>query len=170
MSPIGSRLVRGAASGVVASATMTVAFTAFKMMGLLGELPPKKLTRRVLTLFGLRPSPGLPRGAATLAAHVAYGAGMGALYGVLPRPARSVLGGTLFGAAVWAVSYAGWIPKLGLMRPPSLDRRGRPTAMILAHLVYGATLGFTERRLTKARLHSAPSSAAVRDLPPAILA
>ena len=52
-----------------------------------------------------------------------------------------VNGVALFGIAVWAVSYAGWVPKLGLMQPPSRDRPGRPTAMILAHLVYGATLG-----------------------------
>jgi len=38
------------------------------------------------------------------------------------------------------VNYAGWIPKVGIMPPPSRDRMGRPTSMILAHVVYGATL------------------------------
>lgn len=131
---------------MIATGTMTVELATARATGLLGEPPPKKLTRRVLTLAGHRPR-GAALGLATAAAHVGYGAAAGAVFAVLPRPLRSVAGGAVFGVLVWAVSYMGWIPKLGLMRRPSRDRAGRPTAMVLAHVVYGATLGAAFERL-----------------------
>lgn len=146
MNPILRRLLMGAAAGVVATGTMTLEFAAAKSLGFLGEPPPRKLTRRILTLAGHRPR-GHALNLATAAAHVGYGAAGGALFGLLPRPLRSATGGALFGVAIWAVSYMGWIPKLGLMRRPSRDRIGRPTSMVLAHVIYGATLGATFARL-----------------------
>ncbi len=41
----------------------------------------------------------------------------------------------LFGVVFWI------IPLLGLMPPPDRDRPGRPVVMVLAHVVYGLTLG-----------------------------
>ena len=142
------RSLAGAAAGVAATLVMSLELALAKSAGLLGEPPPKKLTRRILTLFGARPSrPSLY--AATTAAHLAYGAGAGALYALLPRTMRGPLPGTAFGIAVWAVSYAGWIPKLGLMRRPSRDRPGRPTSMVLAHVVFGASLDRALSRLDR---------------------
>lgn len=139
MNVIAKRVAHGAAAGIAATGLMTIALVAAKATGVLGEPPPKKLTRRILTLLGHRPSkPALH--AATAVAHLAYGAGAGALYAALPPRVRGPVSGTLFGLGIWAVSYMGWIPKLALMRPPSRDRRGRPTAMALAHVVFGAAL------------------------------
>ena len=143
-----TRLLAGATAGLAATATMTGALALAKAAGLLGEPPPHKLTRKILAVVGPRPKRGgLAHHVATLAAHVGYGVAMGMIYGLLPRRVSRVPAGAAFGLAVWAGSYMGWIPKLGLMPPPSRDRPGRPTAMILAHLVYGATLGGARRRL-----------------------
>jgi uncharacterized membrane protein YagU involved in acid resistance len=54
--------------------------------------------------------------------------------------------GALYGLALWLVSYQGWIPALGLLPPPEQDAQGRTMAMIAAHLVYGAMLGWMARR------------------------
>lgn len=134
------RALLGATAGIAATIPMTAVFAVTKAAGLLGEPPPRKLTRRILTLVGHRPR-GSTLDLLTAVAHVGYGAACGTLFGLLPRPARSVTGGALFGVAVWAASYLGWIPKVRLMPPPSRDRAGRPTSMVLAHLVYGASLG-----------------------------
>ena len=46
-----------------------------------------------------------------------------------------------FGLGVWAVSYLGWIPALGLLPPPYRDNPRRAWTTLTAHLVYGAVLG-----------------------------
>jgi hypothetical protein len=78
-------------------------------------------------------------------AHVGFGAAAGAIFANLERGPKPVLpflpAGMLFGAAVWLVSYQGWIPAAGIMPPASRDRPGRPQSMLAAHLVFGAVLG-----------------------------
>lgn len=144
------RIVSGIVAGAAATALMSVAMLGAKRLGLLGEPPPRRLTRILLSPL----TPGRPRGraldAAAVAAHFAFGAAMGAVFSGLPVRARGRLGGTLFGAAVWAVNYAGWLPRLGLMPPPSSDRPGRPTSMLAAHLVFGAALSLSHRKLWSA--------------------
>ncbi len=48
--------------------------------------------------------------------------------------------GLAYGAAIWGVSYMGWVPALGIMPPADRDRRDRQTVMLAAHLVYGTAL------------------------------
>jgi uncharacterized membrane protein YagU involved in acid resistance len=155
MDAILRKVFRGATTGALATCTMTAALAAARFTGILGEPPPRKLTRRVLRLFGMNPGRGKTLDVVTALTHLGYGAACGALYMLLPRRARSIAGGAAYGAAIWAVSYMGWIPKVGLMPPPSFDRPGRPTAMILAHLVYGATLGAASNS-PAVRLSTAP--------------
>lgn len=144
------RVVSGVVAGAAATGVMSLAMLGAKRWGLLGEPPPRRLTRLLLSPLG----PAKPRGraldAAALAAHFGFGAAVGALFSLLPAPARGQVGGTLFGAAVWAVNYAGWLPRLGLMPPPSADRPGRPSSMLAAHLVFGAALSLAHRKLWSA--------------------
>jgi hypothetical protein len=55
----------------------------------------------------------------TTAAHFAYGAAAGSLIGAV-NPRIGATEGALAGVAVWAASYLGWIPGVGLLKP----RRG----------------------------------------------
>ena len=79
----------------------------------------------------------------TLAAHVGYGTTVGALYGPLSQRVKgpAVVKGMGYGVVVWAVSYLGLLPALGLMRPATQHAPQRNALMIAAHLVWGATLG-----------------------------
>ena len=136
------RAARGAAAGVVATGVMSLLMVAARRAGLMGRMPPEKITARLLR------SAGLPHGrrtqdAAATALHFGFGAGAGALFGATVRRSRlpPVLAGSVFGAGVWLVSYMGWVPALGIMPPPQDDRPGRPQSMLLAHLVYGGVLG-----------------------------
>jgi hypothetical protein len=136
---IASKLLRGAAAGIAATVTMSGVLLLAKKTGMLGEPPPRKLFRKTLTrLFGRRPHPTVTD-AGALASHFAYGAAVGAPFALIPR--AGLMSGALWGLAIWAGSYMGWIPAVGLMPPPSRDRPGRPAAMILAHIVFGTTLG-----------------------------
>jgi hypothetical protein len=112
--------------------------------GLTGKLPPRKLTQRTLDFLHL------PRGEttdklATVGAHLSYGSACGKLYESTVRhkvmPKHPVAEGMLFGAGVWVASYFGWVPKFGLMQPPTRDRPDRSLVMFGAHLVFGGVLG-----------------------------
>jgi hypothetical protein len=113
----------------------------------MGEQPPDAITTRAAHA-GAAPT---ERQADALAvvAHLAFGAGTGAAYALAPRVGPPVLRGVLTGLSVWAVSYQGWIPALGILPKASEDRPARPAVMVTAHLVYGAVLGAFEDRLRR---------------------
>jgi hypothetical protein len=145
-------IVRGVGAGVVATTTMSAAMIALQKAGLLGRMPPRLLTERTLARLGLRRKTSRrTRKLLTALNHYGFGATMGAIFEI-GRSALAVrhgrahapalLGsGVAFGTLVWMASYMGWVPKAGLMPRPSQDRPGRPTSMVIAHWIFGATLG-----------------------------
>ncbi|MEJ7655335.1 MAG: DUF6789 family protein [Chloroflexia bacterium] len=100
------------------------------------------------------------RRAMSLAAHFGFGIASGGLFGALHRRLADVvnvhpiLTGVVFGTLVWAVSYMGWVPALSIMPSPDRDRPSRPWAMVIAHWVYGATLGAVLQRLLRRELRA----------------
>lgn len=141
-----NRVLTGMAAGLAATGIMSVVMLGAKLAGVLGEPPPRRLTRRLLSPLGVSPQ-GRALDATALLAHAAYGACVGGAFALLPGRFKTQSGGRLFGLAVWAVNYAGVLPMLGLMPPVRKDRFGRPTSMIAAHLVYGSALAAVEREL-----------------------
>ena len=146
---------RGAGAGVVATVAMSVVMLGAQKAGLLGKLPPKKITEGLLGVIGIRQkTPERAKNVLATLNHFAFGGACGALFGLgheiwrtRPRGAASardrrapIAAGLVFGSAVWAVSYAGWVPALGIMPTPPNDRPGRPTSMVIAHWVFGAAL------------------------------
>ncbi len=155
-------MLNGAGAGVVATLAMSGFMALAKAVGVLGEPPPKKLTRKIFA--GLVPRRGPSLDLAAWAAHLGFGAACGVTYSLLPTRAHGVVSGSLFGVSVWSASYVVALPKLGLMPSPSRDRRGRPTAMALAHVVFGATLGMAMRRLAKPSSEASPARVAAEIL------
>jgi uncharacterized membrane protein YagU involved in acid resistance len=84
-------------------------------------------------------------------AHFGYGAGMGATYGALffmrKIPAPAIVKGLVYGLAVWAASYLGWLPAIDLPGAATDESPQRNGMMIAAHLVWGGTLGLVLRAL-----------------------
>jgi hypothetical protein len=145
----GSGRLRSAVSGAFGGAVATVAMTGMVLgaqkLGLLGELPPRKIVkglRRQMGIFGMSSSSD---DMATTLAHLGFGTTAGAIFGALRRkPAglvASSLLGVAYGISVWAMGYCGVAPALGLMRKPNRDRTFRPSTMIAGHIVYGGVLG-----------------------------
>jgi hypothetical protein len=79
----------------------------------------------------------------TLAAHFGYGAATGAVLGLIaPRnTGAAVAVGMAFGLGVWASSYLGWLPAMGVRQSALEDPPERSGLMIAAHLVWGAAAG-----------------------------
>ena len=137
--------MRGAIAGAAATTAMSVFMRAAQAAGLIGELPPRKITDAAIDAAGAEEAPAPARSVAATMAHVGFGIGCGALYALAhPRLRRYMpptLAGAAFGTAVWAASYAGWVPALGIMPPPDDDAPGRVGTMVVAHWVFGGVLG-----------------------------
>jgi uncharacterized membrane protein YagU involved in acid resistance len=138
------------AEGAIAGAAATIPMSwAMEVMHRLlpsherQPLPPREITERVTEAAGVkdRLSDG-QRLWLSLAAHVGYGAAVGALYQAVGPKAKvsPLLKGPAYGLAVWAGSYLGVLPALGIMKPATRHPARRTMTMVAAHLVWGSAL------------------------------
>lgn len=107
-------------------------------------LPPREITERVAAEAGVADDLSETEHVGlALAGHFGYGTVAGALYGPVARhlPLPPVAAGMAYGLAVWAGSYLGLLPALGIMSPATRHPPRRTGVMIAAHLVWGAALG-----------------------------
>ena len=140
-----SALLEGAVAGGIATLPMSGVMLAAGSAGLMGQQPPERISEAALDAVGVeRPSEAVAK-TATAAAHLGFGIAMGAAFALVQQQLRPrtppVVNGIGFGLAVWALSYGGWVPALGILPRPEHDRPGRPESMVAAHVVYGAALG-----------------------------
>ena len=138
--PVWRRAAEGFVAGVVATAVMTGFRIGAKKAGLMDRRPPhSEVVGRLRAITGHAPWGRRAERTATIA-HYAFGGVAGAVYGVVgPRRARPA-GGVAFAGALWAVSYVGVFPRIGLMPSPSRDDTGRQVVTAVDHVVYGLTL------------------------------
>jgi uncharacterized membrane protein YagU involved in acid resistance len=61
----------------------------------------------------------------------------------------NVVNGVAYGLGVWTASYLGLLPALGLLAPATEHPARRNALMIAAHVVWGASLGITAKRLSR---------------------
>lgn len=138
-------LLDGAVGGTIGTVTMSAVMWSAARLGLLGAAPPELITAKALDESGLGGRDERTQDLLSVATHFGFGLGIGAIFALLHRrlrlPLPAPLHGALFATLVWVVSYKGWVPALEIMPPPERDRAGRPEVMLLAHWVYGATLG-----------------------------
>jgi hypothetical protein len=151
----GCNVVREILQGALAGLTATVPMTGAMELGHRRlprheryPLPPRQITMKVANSAGIaqhfteEQKTGL-----TLVAHFAYGASMGALYGLLTRQNASAKTALPFGLAVWAGSYLGLLPGLGILKPATQHPLRRNALMIGAHVVWGLSLAGTLRAI-----------------------
>jgi uncharacterized membrane protein YagU involved in acid resistance len=141
------QLIKGAIAGLAATVPMTLTMEALHSQLPPGEqyaLPPRLITDEVTADVGLNQAlDEEDQQRITWVAHFSYGAAMGALYAPLAARAElpPITGGALYGLAVWAGSYLGWLPAAGILRSATKHPPRRTALMITAHLVWGATTG-----------------------------
>lgn len=105
-------------------------------------LPPREIVAVLAEKSGLRRSltPAQEHAVAVMC-HYGYGAAAGALYGALSPPGVSTpVHGVAFGLALWATSYLGWLPAVGILRPATQHPPRRTALMIASHVVWGLAL------------------------------
>jgi uncharacterized membrane protein YedE/YeeE len=136
----------GARAGLVATALMSLLMVAARAAGLTGRLPPARITDKATEMMAPqdRPDRGDRDALATLL-HFGFGAAAGAVFGVGASGVRRIglasAIGVVYGTALYMVSYLGWVPALDIMPTATQDRPGRSITMLVAHWIYGASLG-----------------------------
>ena len=137
-----NRLAAGIAAGTTATGHMSLFMEAARAVGQLDREPPEIITANIEAKSGAAVAPELPFDQRWKVAHLAFGAGAGAAFGLMRRalPRNTVAAGLLFGAGVWAAMYGAALPAAGLYPDPDDDWRPRARTIGLAHLVYGVTL------------------------------
>jgi len=136
------RVLWGALAGIASIVTMSAFMALARAAGVLGDPPPHKITKNIMKKAGKNHPKKQQSVPAAWALHFAIGASLGALHTLVldENDQRRVIPSTMYGSGVFAGAYGVMLPSLGLMPPPLFDRTGRPTAMWLAHMVFGATL------------------------------
>lgn len=152
----------GAIAGFAATIPMTIVMAALNRQLPIYErhaLPPKKLTRELLGLLGLRRRASRPaENAATTVAHFGYGSVLGVVFSMICGDARRPgIGRSVgYGFVVWLLNYVVGLPAAGSSAAATREPRRRSWMMIAAHLVWGAALGVAyhalERRHRNPRL------------------
>ena len=149
------KLLRGAVAGFAATAPMSISM-------LIGwrllprhekyHLPPRQITEDVTERMGIKDRLTEPElvGLTTFS-HFGYGAFFGWIYALFEHrlTLHSSLKGALTGVALWTASYLGWLPAMGILSPATRHPWRRNLLMIVAHVVWGVTLGEVMRKLDR---------------------
>lgn len=155
-----SGVLGGIAGGTAMTIMMTKVGPRLVPRDVLPDTPaPQKVVQWAQSRAGVPEAlDGESKDVAALALHLAYSATSGAVYGVarsalpplrgLPAPAA----GFVFGLVVWAVSFEGLLPALGVMKRTTEHPPKRWPAPLLGHSVFGVVTALTTDQLGK-RLH-----------------
>jgi uncharacterized membrane protein YagU involved in acid resistance len=149
------KVSQSAIAGMIATLPMTIFMrSAWKRLPVEEKyaLPPRLITRKLI-----KPASKLSerkQKALTLFLHFTFGMAAGLIYGAVEEKVSlpHVVKGPLAGMAVWTGSYLGWIPALGIL-PSAVEHPWRRNVlMIVAHLIWGLTLGAFARTLSSGLL------------------
>lgn len=143
------RLLAGLMGGALGSAAMSGFLRV--MFPLLPDhdqypLPPRRIAMRLVTRSGFEvPRRESDRQVLTLTAHYAYGTTLGGVYGLIAprRPLTALAGSVPFALSVWAGSYLGWLPAVGLHPSATRESAQRNALMIAAHVVWAGVIAAT---------------------------
>jgi uncharacterized membrane protein YagU involved in acid resistance len=146
-----SSLLTGAVAGAAATVPMTLTlYGVAPFLPHVRAFPPRVAVRMVTGKAGLwQQSSARQRNRLSWAGHFGYGALMGGVYAPLANQygAAGAGSGVAFGLAVWAGSYLGLLPALGIRGPLRRSFRSDHVQLVAAHLVWGAALGWLVKRL-----------------------
>ncbi len=138
--------LKGAFAGLIATGPMTI-FMLLTQRFLPKEqryaLAPEMITKEIARRVHVKPQMShLQIVGATLVSHFGYGAGMGALYGLMEKklPLPALTKGVLFSLVVWAGSYLGLLPLLGISASAQREPLRRNLLMMAAHIVWGTVM------------------------------
>ena len=136
------RAIYGALGGLGGTIALTGLRQGLASVGLVQTSAPEQVVDR-LDELGLTDdwSPKAHR-ALAVAAHLAYGVGMGAVLGLLRRRRGGVSEeaavGSALGLLAWGAGWSTWLPLAGVHEPPWEQETPRVLLPVLDHAIFGA--------------------------------
>jgi len=143
----GPSWLSGACAGFAGTLPMTIFMLLtqrFLPRGQRYDLPPEIITKELAHRAHVRHRMNKTEVLrATMVSHFGYGAAMGTLYGPLAKriPLPAIIKGVLFGLFVWAASYLGLLPLIGMSESGHREPGRRNLMMIAAHVIWGSSMG-----------------------------
>lgn len=139
--------IAGGVAGLAATAPMTLAMELMHQQLPWQErypLPPREITEKLAEEAEIEDEMSEEEQlVATLASHFGYGTACGVVYSTVADKLSGppALRGIQFGLVVWAGSYLGLLPAMGILKPATEHPMRRNALMIAAHVVWGAATG-----------------------------
>lgn len=136
------RALYGALGGFGGTIVLTGLRKGLAGVGLVQKTAPEQVVER-LDELGLTEdwSPGARR-ALAVAAHVAYGVGLGTVLGALRRRrggvAEEAAVGSALGLLAWGAGWSSWLPLTGVHAPPWEQETPRVLLPVVDHAFFGA--------------------------------
>lgn len=110
-------------------------------------LPPRTIAMNVAKDIGVKKyMDESDKFAMTMFSHFTFGAVAGSFYPKKKNIKHPVFNGMVYGLNVWAINYLGLLPSVGLFHNAKFTPVRRKSLMIVAHLVWGGTLGFLKSK------------------------
>ena len=146
--------------GLIGGLGGTLVLTGFRQVlslaGLVGATAPEQVIARLEEFGILNESSSGTRRVFTAAAHLAYGAGIGAALGLLRRErggaAEEAAVGSALGLLAWGANWSGLLPLTGIHQPPWKERTPKVILPVLDHLVFGAAWAILYRAVRSDRV------------------
>lgn len=143
------RALHGAVGGVGATVALTGLRQVMARAGLVEKSAPEQVVGRLEDLGLVDDWSKGARFALTIAAHLAYGTGLGASLGLLRRERGSAAEeagvGSALGMLSWAANWSALLPILGVHEPPWKQRSPRVLLPVIDHAFFGAVWGLIFR-------------------------
>ena len=143
------RALYGALGGAGATVALTGLRQAFASAGLVQKSAPEQVVERLEELGLVDDWSKGSRRALTVAAHLAYGVGIGTSLGLLRREsggaAEEAAVGSALGLLSWAFNWSALLPLTGVHEPPWKQRTPKVLLPVIDHAFFGAVWGLIFR-------------------------
>jgi len=149
------RAFAGGIGGVGATLVLSGLRWTWHWMGLVFDTAPTQVVDRAEEVFTREGFSPATRRVLAAVAHVGYGVGTGAAFGLLRREpdgkkVESAVGSAL-GILAWGAGWASWLPLTGVHSPPWKQQTTKVLLPVIDHAVFGAAWGLIFSALTRAR-------------------
>ena len=149
------RALVGAVGGAGGTLVLSALRGVLKKANIVFDTAPTQVVDRFEEVFaadGLSPNTRRVLGAT---AHVAYGVGTGAAFGLLRKECggagEEAAVGSSLGILAWGVGWSSWLPLAGVHSPPWDQQTPKVLLPVIDHAVYGAAWGVIFSALTRNR-------------------
>lgn len=139
----------GALSGLLATVALSGLRGALTRAGLVQKTAPEQVVDRLDELGLLEGWSPADRNTLAVAAHLVYGVGMGAAFGMLRRrrggTVEEATVGSALGLLAWGAGWATWLPLTGVHDPPWEQESPKVLLPVLDHAFFGAVWALVHR-------------------------